>query len=107
MPSTVRLRGLDDNAWRTATWLAPFVAPVLLGAMIAILWLVGKLPVFEVHERAWFLTGVAGTVMPSLAICLGLLASPSSQLRAVAVSVAGSSAIVLVGSVIYFMGLRW
>jgi uncharacterized membrane protein len=107
MPSTVRLRGLDNHTWRTATWLTPFVAPVLLGVMIAILWLLGKLPAFEVHERPWFLTGVVGTVIASLAISMGLLTSPSSQFRAVALSIAGSSAIVLVGSFIYFMGLRW
>jgi hypothetical protein len=107
MPSIARLRGLDDHAWRTATWSGPFVAPVLLGAMIAVLWLLGKLPVFEVHERPWFLTGVVATTIVSLAIGLGLLASRSSPLRGVALSIVGSSVIVLIGSFVYFLGLRW
>jgi hypothetical protein len=107
MPFVVRLSDLDSRAWRTATWLSPFVAPVVLGATIAVLWLVGKLPVFEVHERAWFLTGVAGTLIALLAIGLGLLASRSSQLFGVALSIAGSSVIVFVGSFIYFLALRW
>ena len=73
MPSIVRPRGLDRRAWRTATWFAPFVAPALLGMNIAVLWLVGKLPVFAVHERAWFLTGTMGTAIASLAISCALL----------------------------------
>lgn len=106
MRSIVRLRGMDSRVWRTATWLSPFVAPLLLGAMIGILWLIGKLPLFEVHERAWFLTGAVGTLSTSLAISLGLFASRSSQLRAVALSIAGSSVIVLVGSFVYLLALR-
>lgn len=105
MPSM--LRSLDEHAWRTATWSAPFVAPALLGAMIAILWLVGKLRVFDVHERAWYLTGTVATVISSLAIGLGLLASRSSQHRGVALSIVGSSVIVFVGSFVYFLALRW
>jgi len=108
MPSIGRPFGLDHQTWRTATWFTPFVAPALLLATIIVLWFVGKLPAFAIPERAWLLTGALCTAIASLAISCVLLASRSSQLRGVALSIAGSSVIVLAGCVAYgFLGLRW
>ncbi len=75
---------------------------------IVVLWLVGKSPAFAVHERTWLLTGAMGTAIASLAISCALLASRSSHLRGAALSIAGSSVIVLAGCVAYgFLVLRW
>ncbi len=105
MPSVARIRDLDAPARRTATWSAPFVIQLVLAALLILMWLLGKWP-FATHsayggERAWLITATAITTLVSLAISGVLLASRSSRRRGLALSVAGSAAVVLIGAVIY------
>jgi hypothetical protein len=100
MPTIARLRDLDDHAWTTATWSAPFIGPVVLGGMFVLLWLLGKLPALAIHERAWFITGAVATVIVSAPVVGAMSRSRSSRVRGLALSLAGSSVIVLVGGTI-------
>lgn len=100
MPTIARLRHLDNRVWATATWSAPVVSPIVLGGMFILLWLIGKLPAFTIHERAWFITGAVITVIVSGPVIGVMLRSRSSYVRGLALSLAGSSAIVLVGGII-------
>jgi hypothetical protein len=81
--------------------------------MLIALWLLGKAPFFIPHsadagERAWFLTATAVTALILVPISGLLLRSRSSRTRGVAVSVAGSVAIVLIGTIAFaFWVLRW
>lgn len=105
MPSVARIRDLDADAWRTATWSAPFVIQLVLAAQLILMWLLGKWP-FATHcayggERVWSLTATAIAALASLAICGVLATSRSSRGRGLAVSIAGSAAVVFVGGVMY------
>jgi hypothetical protein len=100
MRTIARLRDLDNRAWATATWSAPIISPNVLGGMFVLLWLLGKLPAFTIHERAWFITGAVVTVIVSTPVVGVMLTSRSSYVRGLALSLAGSSAIVLVGGII-------
>jgi hypothetical protein len=105
MPSLARIRDLDTQAWRTATWSAPFVVQLVFAALLILMWLLGKWP-FEKHdtfkaEGALFLTATAIAALGSLAISGVLLTSRSSRGRGLAVSLAGSAAVVLIGAVVY------
>ena len=60
MPSVARIRHLDTQAWRTATWSAPFVVQLVVAALLILMWLLGKWT-FAQHstfeaERALLLT---------------------------------------------------
>ncbi len=105
MPSLPRIHDLDARAWRTATWSAPFVVQFVLAALLLFMWLLGTWP-FVTHspyegERAWLLSATVITALVSLAISGVLLTSRSSRNRGLALSVAGSAAVVLVGGVMY------
>jgi hypothetical protein len=106
MPSIVRLRHLDAHAWRTATWSAPFVVQLVLAALLILMWLLGKWP-FAEHNTfeaggALLFAATAIAALGSLAISgVLLLTSRSSRGRGLAVSLAGSATVVLIGGVIY------
>jgi hypothetical protein len=105
MPSLARVRDLDARAWSTATWSAPFVVQLVLAALVIIMWLLSKWP-FATHrgyrgELGWTLTATVITTLVSLAISGALLTSPSSRRRGLSVSIAGSSAVVLIGGVVW------
>lgn len=113
-----RLRSMDSRAWTAATWAAPFTFQLVLGAMFIVLWLLGKMPPFtrydvethssHVSERVWLLVGAALTALLAVPVSGVLLRSQSSRVRATALSIAGSAAVVLVGAIIYaFWLLRW
>lgn len=113
-PPTSQLRDMDSRAWSTATLASPFMVQLVLGAMLIILWLLGKAPPFMTHsgtysgERAWFLTAAAVSTLLWVPVSGLLFRSGSSRVRGVALSVVGSASIVLIGSVVFaFWALRW
>ena len=112
MPSVARIRHLDTQAWRTATWSAPFVVQLVVAALLILMWLLGKWP-FAQHstfeaERALLLTATGIAALGSLAISgVLLLTSRSSRGRGLAVSLAGSATVVLIGGVIYAFWVFW
>jgi hypothetical protein len=100
MPSIAQLRDLDSHTWRTATWSAPFTVELVVGAMVIVLWLLGKTEYFFAPDRAWFLTGTVITAVVSALTSGLLLTSSSSRVRGLGLSVAGSTAVVLAGGII-------
>ena len=110
MPSFSLVRDLDSRGWRTATLSAPFVVQVILGLLLLAMWVLGK-GLFTTEgshgERSWMLTAAVITTLASLAVAAALLRWPSPRNRGLALSIAGSSAIVLIGGAIYaFLVLR-
>lgn len=104
MPSFLRGRELDARAWRTATLSAPFVVQIVLGLLLATMWLLGKGPFTTSSghsERGWMLTSVAITTAVSLTVAAVLLPSLSPSKRGLSLSVAASSAVVLIGGIVY------
>lgn len=108
MPPVDRMRR-DEQAWRTATWAVPFIVQIVVALNFMILWLLGKASCFaNEHERAWFLTGTAITVLVTSPIAGFLLRSHSSRVRGVALAIGASSAIMAIGAIVYgFWILRW
>lgn len=105
MPSSSRTNYLDDRARRIATWSAPFVVQLTIGALLITMWLLGKWP-FNTHsawagERTWMLTSTVVTAVTSLLLTAVLLRSPSPRNRGLALSTAASCAIVLIGGTVY------
>jgi hypothetical protein len=83
---------------------APFVVQFVLGLLLATMWALGKAPFTTESghgERGWMLTASVITTLVSLAVAAALLRSPSPRNRGVALSVAGSSAVVLIGGIVY------
>lgn len=111
MPTFVRPHDLDARAWRTATWSAPFVIQLVLGLLLVALWLLGKWP-YATHsahagERTWMLTATAITTLASLVTSALLMRSPSARHRGLSLSLAGSSAVVVLGGILFaFLVLR-
>jgi hypothetical protein len=68
--------------------------------MVVVLWVLGKTKFFPMNGRAWFLTGTVVTVLASAPISGSLLTSSSSRVHGLALSVAGSAVVVLVGGII-------
>lgn len=104
MPSFPRVRDLDAGAWRTATLSAPFVVQIVLGLLLTTMWVLGKGPFTTEHghtERSWMLIAAAITALVSLALAAALGQSPSPRNRGLALSIAGSSATVLIGGIVY------
>lgn len=111
MASTERVNFLDADAWRTATWSAPFVVQPILAMLLVTMWLLGKWP-FDAHsayagERVWMLTATAVTTVVSLLIGVAVLRSTSSRGRGLGISILSCSCLVLVGATIFaFLVLR-
>jgi hypothetical protein len=104
MPPFPRVRDLDSRAWRTATLSAPFVVQIVLGLLLTTMWALGKGPFTTAgghSERGWMLTSTTIATLVSLALAAALLRSPSPRIRGLALSSAGSSAIVLIGGIVY------
>ncbi len=104
MSSFLRVRDLNTAAWRAATLSAPFVVQFILGLLLATMWALGKGPFTTESghsERGWMLTAAVITTLVSLALAAALLRSPSPRGRGLALSVAGSSAVVLIGGIVY------
>jgi hypothetical protein len=104
MPSFPRVRDLDTQTWRTATLSAPFVVQIVLGFLLLAVWALGN-GLFKTEsghsERVLLLTATLITTLTSLVFSVVLLMSPSPRRRGLSLSLAGSSAVVLVGGTIY------
>lgn len=98
----------SSRVWSSATWSAPFTAQLVLGAMLIAQWALGKLSLFPEHERAWFLTGLAVSTVVMVLFGGVLLTRRSPRARGFALSVIGSSVVVLLGGIIFSLWvLRW
>jgi hypothetical protein len=100
----------SDNSrlWSSATWAAPFTTQLVLAAMLIAQWALGKLSLFPEQERAWFLAGLAISTVVMLSLGAVLTTRQSPRVRGLALSVVGSSVIVLVGGVVFSVWvLRW
>ncbi|MEB4209207.1 hypothetical protein [Mycobacterium sp. 94-17] len=109
MRAYLRFPNLDERAWRTATWSAPFVVQIVLGLLLITMWLLGKAFTTESgsSERTWMLTATAITTLVSLTFGAELMQSPSPRNRGLGLSVAASSAVVLAGAGIFaYLNLR-
>ncbi|WP_231588634.1 hypothetical protein [Mycobacterium nebraskense] len=95
---------MDAQAWRTATLSAPFVVQIVLGLLLATMWALGK-GLFTTEngrgERGWMLTAAVITTVVSLGLAAALLRSPAPRNHGLALSIAGSSAVVLIGGIVY------
>lgn len=105
MRSSAREPFFDAEAWRIATVSAPFVVQGVLALLMLTLWLLGEGP-FKTHsayagERAWMVTASLIASAVSLPISVPLAWTPSSRRRGISLSLAGCSALVLVGGVLY------
>lgn len=108
MPFVTPERTLSSRTWSIATWSLPVVVQLVLAVLMASMWLLGKLPIFSTDanfggERAWLLTATAIAVLCSglTAAALSLVASRSPKCQGLAISFAGSAAIVLAGACLY------
>ncbi|WP_374023628.1 hypothetical protein [Mycobacterium sp. HNNTM2301] len=99
-----RIRDLDAQAWRTATLLAPCVVQIILGLLLATMWALGK-AFFATEsgrgERGWMLTATVITTLVSIALAAALLRSRAPRNHGLALSIAGSSGVVLIGGIVY------
>ena len=106
MTTRKRLNGLDSRAWATATWSAPLVTQLILAVLVTSAWLLGKwfpgpaLPLFAASAVGVFVLCAVATFV--------LIRSTSSRARGMALSVAGSYVVVLVGATVYGIWmLQW
>lgn len=107
MPTLARLSDLDARAWSTATWAAPLITQLILGVMFALWWLLGRQP-FELHGFPLFLVIASVTTLAAALAAIPLLASRSSRAHGLAIGIAGSSAVVVLGGIVYgFWIIRW
>lgn len=105
VPAFSRMHALDGRAWRTATWSGPLFVQVLLGGQFLAMsalerWAFPPLTTPEA-ERKWSLTSTACTMLASLVCCAALMLSRTPHRRALALSLASSSAVFLIGAIIY------
>ncbi len=113
MTSIVRLRELDSRAWSTATWAAPLAVQLVLGAMVIALVLLGKVPAYlTTSDRtggpAWFLGIATATVLTSALVGGLLFRSRSPRVQGIALSIAGSAAVALIGVITFALWvIRW
>ena len=99
MTTSTRLGSLDSRAWATATWSAPLITQLILAALIASAWLLGKW--FPGPALPLFAVSAIGVLVLCAAATFILMRSTSPRARGVAVSVAGSYVVVLVGAAVY------
>ena len=107
MTALARLNELDPRVWSTATWSAPLMTNLVLAVVIVTSWLLGKLLPGSGAVLLFLLSAAA--VLLLCAVLTTLLArSTSARARGIALSVAGSYAVVLVGGLVYgFWILQW
>ncbi len=84
-------------------WSAPLAVPVVLGVMLLVLWVLGKLAVFDSQENEAMLILVS-----ALAVCLGsagvaevLMRSETSRVAGLGMAVLGGGMVVLAGGVAF------
>ncbi|BBY17725.1 hypothetical protein MLIT_33170 [Mycolicibacterium litorale] len=100
MTALTRLNNLDSRAWSTATWSAPFVTQLVLALVIVTSWLLGKWHP-GTNGAILFLISAAVVFVLGAVLCAALTRSASARARGLALSLAGSFAVVLVGGLVY------
>ncbi|MCG7578819.1 hypothetical protein [Mycolicibacterium sp. OfavD-34-C] len=106
MTTSTHLDGLDARAWATATWSAPLVTQLVLALLIASAWVLGKW--FPGPALPLFATSAAGVFVLCAVATFVLIRSTSSRAHGMALSVAGSYVVVLVGATVYGIWmLQW
>ena len=106
MTALARLHDLDSRAWSAATWSAPLMTQLVLALIIATSWLLGKS--FPGSGAVLFVVSAAAVFVLCAVVTVVLIRSGSSRARGIALSVAGSYAVVFVGGVVYgFWILGW
>ena len=106
MTTPTYLDGLDSRAWATATLSAPLVTQLVLVLLIASAWLLGKW--FPGPALPLFAASAAGVFVLCAVATFVLIRSTSSRARGMALSVAGSYVVVLVGATLYGIWmLQW
>jgi hypothetical protein len=105
MSYLARVSDFDAQAWRIATWSAPFVVQGVLGLLLVAMWLLGKWPsaTHSPHggERIWMLAATIITTLICMLVSGVLLRSSSPPYRGLAASIAGCSLLVLIGGIIF------
>lgn len=93
-------RNRNERVWRTATWAAPFAIQIILGVAVAISWLLGKYW-STLHGIGQLALGAGATVLLSAAVSAALYARRTPAAQGIAISVAGSCLVAVVGACIY------
>lgn len=107
MTALARLNGLDSRVWSTATWSAPFMTQLVLAFVIVMSWSLGKwFP--GTDAMVLFVTSAAVAFCLCAMVTVLLARSLSSLARGIALAVAGSYVVVLIGGLVYgFWILAW
>ncbi|MGD1283461.1 hypothetical protein ACKUUI_22125 [Mycobacterium seoulense] len=99
-----RVGDFDGPDWRTATLSVPFVVQIVVGVLLATMWTLGK-GLFTTEsghgERGWMLTAAVITTLVCLTLAAALFRTPSPRNRGLALGIAGSSSVVLIGGIVY------
>ena len=107
MLPSFRLRVEDAQVWRTATWAAPFVIQLVLGVAVGITWVLGRNP-SNLHGIRQYALGAVGTLALTVIVSCALFVRESARARGVAISIAGSFVVALIGAIVYgFSIIRW
>ncbi|GAY14070.1 hypothetical protein [Mycobacterium sp. shizuoka-1] len=91
-------------SWSVATWTLPFVVQPLLGVVLVAMWLLGKtgLPNNTFASQRTLVLLATGIAVIVALVCAGLLfPRKSPTARGLALSTAGSAALVAIGAVAY------
>lgn len=100
MTTSSRLRNVDARVWRTATWAAPFTIQAVLGLGVGITWLVGRHP-SNTHGFGQYAIGAGATFLLLASVGFALLRQGSPRAHGIAISLAGSFVVALVGATAY------
>lgn len=100
MTALARLSSVDPRAWYTATWSAPFVTHLVLALVIVMAWLLGKWRP-GTSGAILFLVSAGIALLLCAAITIPLARSSSARAHGLALGIAGSYAVVLIGGLVY------
>lgn len=104
MPSAIlaRVRELDTDSWRLATWLSPVAFQVGLATFYGIGWLLSQGLIDSYTALpALVVAAAGGTAAACLLAGAALLVTRSSRLHGFGLSIAGSGVAVLFGGLVY------
>lgn len=101
-PTLARLRGLDAETWRAATWWSPVTYQLVFAATFGLGWLLSKWP-FDPYTRfrTLALTPTVIVTVGSLLIAAASLSAVSPLRRGLGVAIAGSAVATLVFVLVY------
>jgi hypothetical protein len=100
MSTLSRLRTLDGDVWRFATWAAPFTVQAVLGVAVGVTWLLGRSP-SSLHGFSQYALGAGGTLLLAGVATGALLMRGSARAKGFAISIIGSFVVALIGATAY------